>query len=280
MTFGVREMTQADLAAAFELSQQVRWPHRLEDWRQAWALGGGVVAVGHGRTIGCALHWRWGPRATLGLVIVAASWRGQGIAKAMMSRLMASVPACHLHLAASEQGRPLYQKLGFAALGPLAQHQCAELPQRAPRPLAAGQSLRPALPRDLAALAALDAAASGMQRRPLFEALLSGNEQALVLERQGEMLGFAIRRRFGYGQLIGPVIAPRLQAAVVLTDALLQACAGQFVRVDTPNGGLSDWLTQRGLPCIDTPTLMVRGTPHSPDADGVQTFALVSQALS
>ncbi|VEA65788.1 Predicted acetyltransferase [Serratia plymuthica] len=114
----LRPMIERDLSAAFGLSQQARWPHRLEDWQQAWALGAGVVAVANGETVGTALRWLWGEnRATLGLVIVDERHRGQGIARAMMQTLMASLADYQLHLVASEQGKPLYRQLGFIEQG-------------------------------------------------------------------------------------------------------------------------------------------------------------------
>lgn len=282
MTFKLREMGAADVVPAYSLSQKVQWPHRLEDWQQSWSLGAGVIAEADGVLVGCALRWLWGEhRATLGLVIVAEQHRGKGIARAMMQRLMAPLGDYQLQLVASDQGKPLYRQLGFVDKGPLAQHQYRALPARITAPLPKGLSLRPALPQDIPVLSALDFSASGMQRQPLWATLLASADQALVLERQGIVVGFALRRRFGYGSMIGPVVAPELAGAIALIDALCQPCSGQFVRVDTPlDSGLSEWLVGRGLPCIDTPTIMVRGEFYRPNYDFAQTFALVSQALS
>ncbi|KYQ95798.1 GCN5 family acetyltransferase [Serratia plymuthica] len=278
----LRPMIERDLPAAFGLSQQARWPHRLEDWQQAWGLGAGVVAVANGETVGTALRWLWGEnRATLGLVIVDERHRGQGIAREMVQSLMAPLTDHQLHLVATEQGKPLYRQLGFIEQGRLAQHQCRELPARDAVPLPEDVTLRPASPQDLPTLAELDFAACGMRRQPLLETLLSSAGQALVLERQGIAVGFAVCRRFGHGNMIGPVIAPDIASAVGLIDALCRPCTGQFVRIDTPQANsLGPWLVGRGLPSVDTPAIMVRGAPHRPDPASVQTFALVSQALS
>ena len=282
MTFTLREMGAADVAPAHLLSQKIQWPHRLEDWQQAWSLGGGVIAEVEGDVVGCALRWLWGDqRATLGLVIVAEQCRGQGIARAMLQQMIAPLPDYQLHLVATDQGKPLYQKLGFIDQGLLAQHQCREMPAGHTAPLPKGASLRPALPQDLATLVELDLAASGLSRQPLLAAMLASAEQALVLEQQGIAVGFAFRRRFGHGNMIGPVVAPELTGAIAMVDALCLPCQGEFVRVDTPlASGLSPWLAERGLPCVDTPTIMVRGVPHRPDCDVALTFSLVSQAWS
>lgn len=282
MTFTLREMGAADVAPAHVLSQKIQWPHRLEDWQQAWSLGGGVIAEVEGDVVGCALRWLWGDqRATLGLVIVAEQCRGQGIARAMLQQMIAPLPDYQLHLVATDQGKPLYQKLGFIDQGLLAQHQCREMPAGHTAPLPKGASLRPAFPQDLATLVELDLAASGLSRQPLLAAMLASAEQALVLEHQGIAVGFAFRRRFGHGNMIGPVVAPELTGAIAMVDALCLPCQGEFVRVDTPlASGLSPWLAERGLPCVDTPTIMVRGAPHRPDCDVALTFSLVSQAWS
>lgn len=282
MTFTLREMGAADVAPAHVLSQKIQWPHRLEDWQQAWSLGGGVIAEVEGDVVGCALRWLWGDqRATLGLVIVAEQCRGQGIARAMLQQMIAPLPDYQLHLVATDQGKPLYQKLGFIDQGLLAQHQCREMPAGHIAPLPKGARLRPALPQDLATLVELDLAASGLSRQPLLAAMLASAEQALVLEQQGIAVGFAFRRRFGHGNMIGPVVAPELTGAIAMVDALCLPCQGEFVRVDTPlASGLSPWLAERGLPCVDTPTIMVRGVPHIPDCDVALTFSLVSQAWS
>lgn len=101
-------------------------------------------------------------------------------------------------------------KLGFIDQGLLTQHQCRKMPAGHTAPLPKGASLRPALPQDLATLVELDLAASGLSRQPLLAAMLASAEQALVLEQQGIAVGFAFRRRFGHGNMIGPVVAPGL----------------------------------------------------------------------
>ena len=42
----LRPMTAADLDAAHTLSEEVRWPHRLADWEQAFRHAEGFVAEG------------------------------------------------------------------------------------------------------------------------------------------------------------------------------------------------------------------------------------------
>lgn len=72
------------------LTQQMNWPHRLEDWQDALLLGEGLVAEEQGQPVGTALCWRWGERwATIGLVVVDGRQQGRGIGRALMTQAMA-----------------------------------------------------------------------------------------------------------------------------------------------------------------------------------------------
>ena len=100
-----------------------------------------------------------------------------------------------------------------------------------------------------------------------------------VLSRGGSVTGYAACRAFGKGHVIGPVIAPDVDAARVLIDSILSQLPTGFVRVDTrADSGLGPWLESRGLACVDTATQMVRGaTP--PASERARVFALCSQSL-
>ena len=67
-------------------------------------------------------------------------------------------------------------------------------------------------PADWPRLIELDARASGLQRDELMSALFQRGE-SVVLERDGEVVGFSVLRRFGRGDVIGPA-APRKRRCV------------------------------------------------------------------
>ncbi|EJM97554.1 hypothetical protein [Herbaspirillum sp. YR522] len=65
MQFTPRAMGAADIGACHRLSQQVQWPHRLQDWQLLRHLGHGVVIdMHHGRqapvVVGTGLHFHFG----------------------------------------------------------------------------------------------------------------------------------------------------------------------------------------------------------------------------
>ncbi|HEY8609681.1 MAG TPA: GNAT family N-acetyltransferase [Roseomonas sp.] len=274
----LRPLTEADLPAAQALTAALRWPHRIEDWALCLNLGEGLAADLDGQLVGTALGWRYGDEAAaLGLVVVADAAQGRGIGRALTEGVMRSLGNRSVTLCATVSGAPLYRKLGFADAGTVHQHQgssfSAELVALPP-----GQRLRPPGRSDAPALAALDAQALGMHRDALIEAVLSTSD-GVVLDRDGEAIGFALIRRFGHGQVIGPVVAPDADGARALIAHWLGSRSGQFMRIDVPgDSGLSPWLESLGLARVDTGEVMIRGAP--PRGSGaVSRFALVSQAL-
>ena len=274
----LRPLTLADLPAARALSAAQGWPHREEDWRFVLALGEGVAVEQDGRLAGTALGWRYGPGfATLGLVIVSEAARGRGIGRALTTAVLDGLGSRTVLLNATSDGMPLYRSLGFVPGREVRQLQGASF-SLAPVLPPSGHRLRPLAPGDGAILAALDERATGMPRHALMEALLPVAE-GMVLDRDGEAVGFALLRRFGHGQVIGPVVAPDEGGARALIAHGLSLRPGWFMRLDVPaETGLPGWLRGLGLEDAGPATGMARGAPPRPEGP-VRRFALVSQAL-
>ena len=278
----LRPMTAADLEAARALSEEVRWPHRLADWEQAFRHAEGFVAERDGQALGTALRFRWGPcHATLGLIIVTPAAQGRRIGHRLMTALLEGLDDCHLLLHATLEGRGLYERLGFERTGELRQHQGTALP--APLvALGAGRRLRPAGVSDGPALRALDAQARGMPRDALVDELVAGAEAAVVLDEGGVPRGFGLLRRFGRGHVIGPVVAPDSEGAQALIAHLAGLNAGRFTRIDIDAAsGLAEWVESLGLARVDAPVTMQRGgqgaTETRPGAP--RLYAIAMQAL-
>lgn len=257
------------LDGALRLSQAVGWPHRRADWALVADIGQGVAAVDGGQVIGTAFCVPFGDMAALNMIIVADTHQGQGLGGRLMREIIALAGTRQKKsLVATAAGLPLYRKLGFGSVGQVVQHQGL-----AAEPPAPGRDVRKGGSNDLERVAALDLAATGMDRRALLQRILA--EGALYLSAGG----FACRRDFGRGQVIGPIIAPDADEARDLLHAATAGCAGQFLRVDTSEGvGLEPALTALGLARVGGGIEM-----HNPPVDTPARlparFALVSQAL-
>lgn len=272
-----RALRPEDLRQAWGLSQDARWPHRLEDWQFIYPLGSGVAVLDGEQLIGVAMSWDFVSCATLGMIIVSEAYQGRGIASRLVVDILNALPAPAALLHATPHGAGVYARRGFQPVGQISQHQGVAIDKQQ-ETLPAGWSLRPAVHDDLDVLAELDRRASGMSRRALVQALLEQG-QGVVLQDHGEIIGFSTLRTFGRGELIGPVVAVDEKAARVLIAHWLAVCAGRFVRIDIPPEiGIANWLAAAGLVRVDTGTRMICGTPAAGDGK-FHTYALAAQAL-
>lgn len=274
----LREMAPADLPAAHALSREAGWAHRLEDWTILLRCGRGMVAEIGGRVVGTVLGFAHGPAtATLGLVIVGQAHRSAGVGRKLMNAMLEQLAPRVVQLNATPDGLRLYESLDFHTIGSVHRHQGAEFSKPA---LGRGdlERLRPMDSGDLARVTELDQRATGFHRHATFAQLLQNAEGVLIDGADG-LSGFAMRRAFGRGHLIGPVVATDLQSAQLLVAHQMRSSSGGSIRVDVPGGsGLGEWLQGLGLPAVDHETTMVRGAPPRTQP-GAKRFALAGQAL-
>jgi GNAT superfamily N-acetyltransferase len=274
-----RMMTAEDLPAAHRLSLAVLWPHRLEDWKFVQALGVGIVAEDASGVIGTVMCWVHGSEfASVGMLIVSPDKRSKGIGRELLSRAFQQIGERTAIMHATASGIALCEGLGFRLNGMVHQHQGTAF--HVPFvPLGAGERIRPISPRDEPVLATLAGRATGMPRATVIKHLLTVAD-GVAIDRYGELIGFAMLRKFGHGYVIGPVIAPDIDRAKALISHWAGTYAGAFVRVDVPGVfGLGPWLTDMGLVQVEqTVPVMVRGEPPRPDS-AVTQFAILNQTL-
>jgi GNAT superfamily N-acetyltransferase len=265
------------LAGAVRLSQQAKWPHRLEDWRMALDLSAGIVAVdaNAATVLGTVLMTPYKREvATVSMVMVDEIARGHGLGRKIMEAAIALAGSRALRLIATREGLPLYQKLGFREMGGIVHHQGQARRVRPPA------NVRPAQTRDIPKIMHLDTAAYGANREPLIRYIANVGRLA-VLDHGNEVAGFAALRAFGRGEVIGPVVAGNADDAKALLAHFIAGQEAQFVRVDTAEASLlGPWLTEAGLVRVDDGIVMERPIiPRTSGATPLTTFALTSQAF-
>ncbi|WP_162501579.1 GNAT family N-acetyltransferase, partial [Methylobacterium crusticola] len=233
----LRTFAPAHLDGAVALSRAAGWPHRREDWALVLSLSAGRVALLNGRVVGTAMTTTFGEAAAVNMVIVDEAMRGRGLGRRLMEAALAAADGRACRLVATEDGLPLYEKLGFRAAGEILQHQGTAVADVAPGLREIAWEGAP-----VAALAGLDREACGMDRTALL-ARLAAEGRVAVLRRGGAAAGFAVLRPFGRGEVVGPVVAETPEAARALIGFAMAARPGAFLRVDTPAGsGLGPWL--------------------------------------
>lgn len=275
----IRPMSEADLGQMHQLSIGVGWPHRPEDWRLVMSVGRGFVACDTiGRALGSAMWWPFGESfASVGMVITSPRLQAQGAGRQLMEIIFEQSGDRDLRLSATKAGYRLYRSLGFEPIGRIFQHQGRTVVLPAPAPAMPG--LRSAVAADLDALARLDASAYGADRSRVIAALMAASV-GTVVERDGEIVGFALCRAFGRGHVVGPVVAEDDDMAVALVTPHVEAHQGSFLRVDTAQeqGRFGGFLESCGMTIFDSVTPMIRGRHHAPSG-AARTFGLATQAL-
>ncbi|MEO9903160.1 GNAT family N-acetyltransferase [Nisaea sp.] len=262
--------TGRHIDGAVRLSREASWPHRPEDWKLVHSVSTGVVALNGDDVVGTALRSDFGDVSTLSMIIVDARMRGRGLGRKLMAQMMDGTDARELRLVATADGLPLYEKLGFQAVGEILQHQGiakAATPERAVEEVDAVEAA------DLMSFTTLDLAASGMDRGALLTRIAG---IGTVFRAEG---GFAMLRPFGRGQLVGPIVARDAVTARALIAAAASRVEGQFLRIDMPmNVAEPQFVESLGLSHVGGGTAMVCGPKSRPTSEH-KTFALAAQAL-
>ncbi|WP_395015039.1 GNAT family N-acetyltransferase [Dongia sp.] len=261
----------AHLPDAHRLTTALKWAHRLEDWAflQATARGFGAWNTDNA-LVGAALWWPFGEKhGSVGMVVVSPDAQRAGIGRRLMAAIFEDAGSRSLQLVSTTAGLALYQALGFVTIGEVEQHQGIAR-------LAPGQSrggIRPITEADFDTVAELDARQLGYPRPEILSRLM-GIASGSVLLDGGRIAGFAFRRRFGAGSVIGPVVAETETEATALVQSVLPDA--EFARLDIPveHVALREWANERGLPAVSRGTVMLRGTLRRPS----RSFALISQA--
>ncbi|WP_414834136.1 GNAT family N-acetyltransferase [Afifella sp. YEN Y35] len=270
------DLTPEHIPHAHRLSVQENWLHRPEDWGHLLELGKGRGAVLNGQLVGTANFVPYGEAAgTCNMIIVDPSVRGIGLGRRLMQAALDAAGHRECRLTATEAGRPLYEKLGFAATGMITQYGGTAVRVEAPdRVEKAGSD-------DLDVLAALDLEAIGMNRRALLALLLRDGD--IWVQRDGSVLqGYVALRKFGRGMLIGPLVACDDATAEGLLRAGITRTAGTFLRFDLTAAGdrLAAIAAEAGLERVSTGLAMTRpGAAPTRQTGPAKVYALASQAL-
>lgn len=262
------------LDGALALSRAAGWAHRGEDWEMIWSLSEGRVAVAGDCVVGTALMTPFGDTCSaVNMIIVDESQRGRGLGRQLTTAVLELAGDRECRLTATNDGLPLYEKLGFVATHQIVRHQ--GIVSR----VNSSENVEWVGPDALPAIKALDRAAFGASRHALNDVLAKEGRFAAI--RNGDrIVAFASTRLFGKGEVVGPVVAENFEQARDLLAFIFSGKEGRIVRIDIPEQtGLSSLLEDWGLPQEGGVVAMVRGAAGQSHTPAVQTFCLASQAI-
>jgi GNAT superfamily N-acetyltransferase len=225
----LRSARPDDLARLGPLYEQSGFGARLAGvvgFARARLDGEVVVAEAGGELVGVAAGAVFTGTGWVGGVAVVPGHRRAGLGGALTEAIVEflegrGVTTVLLH--ATALGRPVYERLGFV---PEAAYLTLTGPTRPPSP--GDPSLRAGRQSDLAAVLALDLAATGEDRRRLLTALWPTG--GLVAAGNGRLLGYHLASPWRPG---GAVIATDPEAGLVLLDAV-RVAPGDEVGISVP----------------------------------------------
>ena len=115
----LRRLSIPDVPAALELSEQAGWNQTAEDWRMLIDLAPeGCIAIEvDGELAATTTLLCYGRRlAWIGMVLTKKSYRGRGFARRLLTQALSLADQKAIEtvkLDATDQGQPLYEKMGF-----------------------------------------------------------------------------------------------------------------------------------------------------------------------
>jgi len=226
----LRAMTGDDVAAGLELCRLAGWNQIAADWQRLLDLApeGVFVVEDGGRTCATASVIAHGTRTGwIGMILVHPDFRRRGLASALMSRCIETLQSRgveSIKLDATDQGRPVYLKLGFADERPIWRYAGTRPPRGEPDP-----RVRPIGDGDWEAIARRDEAAFGADRSALLKhlagegpsAIVAGPGEAGPTARMGDIRAYGFARPGFCGSYLGPVVAADGESARRVVLALL-----------------------------------------------------------
>ena len=275
MIASVEPLTIGDLHSCLALAQDRHWPAEERKWRFLFAVGTVYGARDStGDVIGTTVLTRFGTGlAAVSMVLVATRHERQGLGRRLMERVLSEAHGAVVFLNATELGRPLYEKVGFAPVGTTHTHIGTFAPARG------AVRSRPALPADLPAIESLDAAVMGADRGALVRSLPGFCAHLRVVEDGGEITGYAGAWRNVANAVVGPVIAASAGDARALIADLARAVGGPVrVDLDERDTELRAWATKHGLAFRYSEPLMVLGGRPLP-GDRSRWFSPLTQSI-
>jgi GNAT superfamily N-acetyltransferase len=160
-----------------------------------------IVAEHEGRIVGTGCGAVHDGTGWVGVIYVAPDRRGTGlgaqITRTVLDDLEARGARTQL-LIASPMGQPIYERQGFTLLGQQIRFSIDGLPPDGPP----DPRIRSFVPSDFDAIAALDRAATGEDRRAVLSALVMPETTLVATDRGGDVRAFLARTPWRGGALI------------------------------------------------------------------------------
>ncbi|MBI3466632.1 MAG: GNAT family N-acetyltransferase [Planctomycetes bacterium] len=266
-----RTLTVDDLSTLLRLKEQAGWNQLPADLERYLFLEpeGCFLAEWDGAPVGTACGFLFGPVAWVAMVLVEESYRGRGIGRALMERVLEFVEqrgATTVRLDATPLGQPLYERLDFTT-----QYRLVRYQSQHPITNGGAPGVQPLSADRLDEVVEFDRKVTRTDRVKLIARLYAEAPDAFRIVSDGAVIqGYIAARPGSRAGHIGPCLATRDAGPLLLADALHRNGNGH-VYIDVPVGHTmaSDWLTAHGFTPYREQVRMCRGEPVLEDLDSL-----------
>jgi GNAT superfamily N-acetyltransferase len=213
----LRRLVASDIPAAMGLSEEAGWNQTCEDWRMLIDLApqGCLAIEADGQLAATTTLLCYGQRlAWIGMVLTRVSNRGRGFARRLLTQALTQADQMRIEtvkLDATDQGRPLYEKMGF---------RFEQAVERWSRPASSNSSeampLVDALPGEDWRMA--DRRSFGADRSELLERLSQRGQPSLFIEGS-----YLLTRSGRQTRYLGPSVCDTPETACALVARALEA---------------------------------------------------------
>jgi len=255
-------MSAADVQPAAEAVRRGGWGERglFFEFAVDHAECDAIVAEMDGEVVGTGVGTSNGGVGWVGAIFVSSTHRSRGLGRALTLEVIDRLDTrgCRtLVLTATDQGRPIYERLGFEVQSWYRTLEGEGLPTETP----AARDVRAMNAADLAAVVALDRAATGEDREHLLRAFLRPDAGWVVADPVDRAVrAFLLRAPWGGGATISPDPDDAIQ---LLDHRRVQGGPGHRVRaglLEQNQAGLA-LLAERGWTEAWRAVRMIRGEP-------------------
>lgn len=260
----LRKLTPSDVPAAFALSTEAGWNQTEDDWRLLLELApdGRLGIEVDGELASTATLVSYGrDLAWIGMVLTREPYRGRGFAKQLLMELIRLADESGIRsvkLDATDQGQPLYEKLGFRSEQPVERWHVPvpQLHAASPPPVELTSRLLDA-----------DRKAFGVDRTSLLHRLATGNrllatDDSFLMTRPGRLCNY-----------LGPCVADDPVTAKILIATAFNESGEWYWDLVSANASAVDLAREFGFSPKRRLLRMVRGADLRGDERMVYALA-------
>ncbi|MED4018763.1 GNAT family N-acetyltransferase [Sutcliffiella cohnii] len=263
------QFDKCDVPGLIELSASVGWDY--DEKEIGTVLSSGKI-FGHKNAEGkivssAALIPYDSSLASIGMVIVNKEFRGFGLGKETTKKCIESVSKdITIMLIATEDGKPLYEKMGFHTVDSVHKYICDNYIPIS-KPLNNSAVIFEELSEvDMNEILKLDENAFGDSRSRFLINRIKQSEKCLVVkDNNGTIVGYGLSILGPVNLILGPIVAPDFQTASLLIDKLCSKHQGKL-RIDVPscNEEFMSLIEKSGFVKVSQPPIMVLHSVNMP----------------